>query len=130
MTAKSKDAKGRWRSKTIAFRLSPQEDEEINARYKLSGFQTKQEFILQSLLYTKIKAVGTPLMMLSFRKYLQEIIRELKRIDTGGNVDEEIFVNIRTMLDILDGFEEKKVLSCKLKTQATRKVSLPYLSHT
>lgn len=104
MTAKSKDAKGRWRSKTIAFRLSPQED----ARYKLSGFQTKQEFILQSLLYTKIKAVGTPLMMLSFRKYLQEIIRELKRIDTGGNVDDEIFVNIRTMLDILDGFEERK----------------------
>lgn len=108
MTAKNRDAKGRWRSKTIAFRLSPQEDEEINARYKLSGFQTKQEFILQSLLYTKINAVGTPLMMLSFRKYLQEIIRELKRIDTGENVDDEIFVNIRTMLDILDGFEERK----------------------
>ena len=92
----------------VAFRVSPEENEEINMRAKLSGFQTKQEFIVQSLLYTKIRTVGNPLMMLSFRKYLQEIIAQLKRIEAGGEIDEEIFVQIRTMLDILDGFEERK----------------------
>ena len=64
--------------------------------------------MIQSLLYTKIGAVGNPLMMLSFRKYLQEIIVQLKRIEAGGEIDEEIFVPIRTMLDILNGFEERK----------------------
>ena len=44
----------------------------------------------------------------SFRKYLQEIIAQLKRIEAGGEIDEEVFVPIRTMLDILDGFEERK----------------------
>ena len=104
MSAKNNDAKGRWRNVTVAFRVSPEENEEINMRAKLSGFQTKQEFIVQSLLYT----VGNPLMMLSFRKYLQEIIAQLKRIEAGGEIDEEVFVPIRTMLDILDGFEERK----------------------
>ena len=108
MSAKNNDAKGRWRNVTVAFRVSPEENEEINMRAKLSGFQTKQEFIVQSLLYTKIRAVGNPLMMLSFRKYLQEIIAQLKRIEAGGEIDEEVFVPIRTMLDILDGFEERK----------------------
>lgn len=108
MSAKNNDVKGRWRNVTVAFRVSPEENEEINMRAKLSGFQTKQEFIVQSLLYTKIRAVGNPLMMLSFRKYLQEIIAQLKRIEAGGEIDEEVFVPIRTMLDILDGFEERK----------------------
>ena len=108
MSAKNNDAKGRWRNVTVAFWVSQEENEEINMRAKLSGFQTKQEFIVQSLLYTKIRAVGNPLMMLSFRKYLQEIIAQLKRIETGGEIDEEVFVPIRTMLDILDGFEERK----------------------
>ena len=108
MSARNNDSKGRWRNVTVAFRVSPEENEEINMRAKLSGFQTKQEFMIQSLLYTKIRAVGNPLMMLSFRKYLQEIIVQLKRIEAGGEIDEEIFVPIRTMLDILNGFKERK----------------------
>ena len=46
MSAKNNDAKGRWRNVTVAFRVSPEENEEINMRAKLSGFQTKQEFIV------------------------------------------------------------------------------------
>ena len=30
MTAKSNDAKGRWRNVMVAFRVSPEENEEIN----------------------------------------------------------------------------------------------------
>ena len=47
-------------------------------------------------------------MILFFRKYLQENIVQLKRIEAGGKIDEEIFVPIRTMLDILNGFKERK----------------------
>ena len=37
MSAKNNDAKGRWRNVTVAFRVSPEENEEINMRAKLSG---------------------------------------------------------------------------------------------
>ena len=104
MSAKNNDAKGRWRNVTVAFRVSPEENEEINKTVEELNKLSK----VQSLLYTKIRAVGNPLMMLSFRKYLQEIIAQLKRIEAGGEIDEEVFVPIRTMLDILDGFEERK----------------------
>ena len=42
MSNKNRDDKNRWRNKTIAFRVSPEENESINMRVKLSGL-TKQE---------------------------------------------------------------------------------------
>ena len=37
MSAKNLDNHGRWRSKTIAFRVSPEEDAKIEAAVRLSG---------------------------------------------------------------------------------------------
>lgn len=51
MSQKKKDDKNRWRSLTIAFRVSPEENEELNMRVKLSGAETKQEYIIQSVLH-------------------------------------------------------------------------------
>lgn len=45
MSAKNKDMQGRYRSKVIAFRVSPQEDEVLNAKVKLSGL-TKQDYLI------------------------------------------------------------------------------------
>ncbi len=42
MSEKNLDAKGRWRNVTIAFRVSPAENEDINRRVQLSGL-TKPE---------------------------------------------------------------------------------------
>lgn len=42
MSEKNRDDKNRWRNVTIAFRMSPEENEELNNRVKLSGFRTKQ----------------------------------------------------------------------------------------
>ena len=36
------DQQGRWRNKVVAFRMSPEEDEVLEAKVKLSGL-TKQE---------------------------------------------------------------------------------------
>ena len=48
MSEKNRDDKNRWRNVTIAFRMSPEENEELNNRVKLSGFRTKQDYIIQS----------------------------------------------------------------------------------
>lgn len=42
MSEKNRDDKNRWRNVTIAFRMSPEENEELNNRVKLSGFRTSR----------------------------------------------------------------------------------------
>ena len=44
MSAKNLDNHNRWRSKTIAFRVSPEENEQIEIAVRLSGL-TKQDYI-------------------------------------------------------------------------------------
>ena len=48
MSAKNLDHQGRWRSKTVAFRVSPEEDALIEKKVALSGL-TKQEYITRRL---------------------------------------------------------------------------------
>ena len=49
MSAKCMDKYNRWRSKTVGFRVSPEEDAHLEAAVRLSGL-TKQEYIC--LIYT------------------------------------------------------------------------------
>ena len=108
MSQKNMDDKNRWRNVTIAFRISPEENEELNNRVKLCGFRTKQDFLIQSALHQKVEAKGNPLMLVQFRRNLQQIERELKRIEKASDMDEELLTPIRTMLEILEGFQRKK----------------------
>ena len=104
---KNRDDKNRWRNVTIAFRMSPEENEELNNRVKLSGFRTKQDYIIQSVLHQKVVATGNPLMLVQFRQNLQRIERELERIVQVSDMDEELLTPIRSMLEILEGFKEQ-----------------------
>lgn len=106
MSQKNRDDKNRWRSVTIAFRMSPEESEELNNRVKLCGFRTKQDYLIQSVLHQKVVAKGNPLMLVQFRKNLRQIERELERIGNISEMDEELLTPIRTMLEIMEGFEK------------------------
>lgn len=108
MTQKNRDDKNRWRSVTIAFRMSPEESEELNNRVKLCGFRTKQDYLIQSVLHQKVEVKGNPLMLIQFRRNLQNIERELERIGSISEMDEELLTPIRTMLEIMEGFEKKQ----------------------
>lgn len=108
MSEKNRDNKNRWRNVTIAFRMSPEENEELNLRVKLCGYQTRQEYIIESVLHQKVTAVGNPLMLVQFRKQLRGIEEELKRLTTLEDADEELFTPIRTMLEILNAFAEER----------------------
>ena len=54
MSEKNRDAKNRWRTVTVAFRLSPEENEELTNRVKMCGCRTRQEYIIQSILHQKV----------------------------------------------------------------------------
>lgn len=108
MSAKVYDRKGRRRTETIAFRLSLAERKELDDRVKLSGYQTKQDYIINSLLYQRIQAVGNPLMLTKFKLHLMKICEELERIQAVDELNDELFTPIRTMLEILESFQENE----------------------
>lgn len=88
MSKKNLDRKGRWRSKTIAFRVSPEENEQINQCAEISGL-TKQEFLISNMLNKKINVVGNPKVHKALKKHMQLIYEELKRIDDCFEIDDE-----------------------------------------
>ena len=53
MSAKNLDKHNRWRNKTVAFRVSPEEDAQIETAVKLTGL-TKQDYSIRpNLFYNK-----------------------------------------------------------------------------
>ena len=57
MSEKRLDAKNRWRNVVVAFRMSPEEAQELNVKVSLSGL-SKQDYIIQCLLKHEIRVVG------------------------------------------------------------------------
>lgn len=68
------DRQGRWRNKVVAFRMSPEEDEVLEAKVKLSGL-TKQEYIIRRLTDWEITVVGNPRVYKALRDQMKLIIR-------------------------------------------------------
>ena len=95
MSEKNRDDKNRWRNVTIAFRMSSEENEELNNRVKLSGFRTKQDYIIQSVLHQKVVATGNPMMLVQFRQNLQRIERELEYKMSRPNVQKILYKNVQ-----------------------------------
>lgn len=108
MSAKKKDEKNRWRNKTIAFRGSPEEAEELDKRWRLCGYPTKQDYIIDAVIHQRIVAKGNPQMLFQFRSELRGILTELERIQNASEMDEELLTPIRTMLEIMEAFRENE----------------------
>ena len=59
MSAKCVDKYNRWRSKTVGFRVSPEEDALLNAAVALSGL-SKQDYIMKKLTDREVVVLGNP----------------------------------------------------------------------
>ena len=108
MSAKNLDDKGRFRSETVGFRVSPAEKKAIDDRVKLCGYQSKQDYVLDCVLHQRIQAVGNPLMLTKFRQHLNLIHDELLRINDMSELNDESLTPIKTMLEILESFQENE----------------------
>ncbi len=104
MSAKSLDNHNRWRSKTIAFRVSPEENEQLEKAVRLSGL-TKQDYITRRLLNQDIVVQGNPRVYKALRNELADVLAELQRIESGGNVDDELLDIIELIAVILGGMK-------------------------
>ena len=106
MSRPTVDYKGRRRSKTIAFRVSPEEDEVINALVAASGM-TKQDYITRRLICKDVVVQGNPRVYKALRDQLAAVLDELRRIETGGSVSDELLDVIEMIAAIMDGMKEE-----------------------
>ena len=105
MSAKNRDSHGRWRSITVGFRVSPEENEQINKAVALSGL-SKQEYCYRRCLEREIVVQGNPRVYKALRNELAAVLNELRRIESGGAVCDELLDNIRLITVTLDGMKE------------------------
>ena len=103
MSAKIVDGKGRFRSKTIGFRVSPEEDKQINIAVALSGL-TKQDYIVKKLSNKDIVIQPNPRVYKALKNQLETVLDELKRIK-NGSVDDELLEMIQLINTTLYGIK-------------------------
>lgn len=106
MSLKNRDEHNRWRNKTVAFRVSPEEDKQIEIYVRLSGL-TKQDYITRRLTHRDIVVQGNPRVFKALRNQLGDVLLELQRIEAGGDVNDELLDLIEMIADILGGLKEE-----------------------
>ena len=85
MSAKNLDKHNRWRSRQVAFRLSPEEAD---------------------LLDTDVVVQGNPRVFKALRNQMAEILTQLQRIEAGATPDAEMVEVIRYLAKIMEGMKE------------------------
>ena len=105
MSLKNRDNKNRWRNKTVAFRVSPEEDEQIEAAVRLSGL-TKQDYITRRLLCREVVVQGNPKVYKALRDQLAAVLDELRRVEDGAGVGDELLDTIQLIAAIMGGMKE------------------------
>jgi hypothetical protein len=106
MSLKNRDEHNRWRNKTVAFRVSPEEDEQLEIAVKLTGL-TKQDYIIRRLLCKDVVVQGNPRVYKALRNQLSTVLDELRRIEAGSKVDYELMDTIDMIAAIMDGMKDE-----------------------
>ena len=105
MSARNVDKHNRFRCITVGFRVSPEEHEHINKAVAMSGL-SKQEYCYQRCLGRDIVVQGNPRVYKALKDQLAEVLVELKRIEAGASIDDELLENINLITRTLDGFNK------------------------
>ena len=106
MSHKNLDRNNRWRSKTVAFRVSPEESAQIDTAVRLSGL-TKQDYITDRLLCRAVVVQGNPKVYKALRDQLAAVFDQLRRIENGASVDGELLETIQMITVIMDGMRRE-----------------------
>ena len=105
MSAKNRDEHNRWRNITVGFRVSPEENEQINIAVALSGLP-KQEYCYRRCMNRDIVVQGNPRVYKALRNQLAAVLDELKRIESPRDLSDELLDNIELITRTLDGMKE------------------------
>ena len=104
MSKKNYENHNSWRNKTVAFRVSAEDDLHLEALVKLTGL-TKQDYIIRRLLERDVVVQGNPRVYKALKQELAAVLAELQRIEAGNGVDEELLNVIELISVILGGLK-------------------------
>lgn len=104
MSLKVYDGQGRWRNKTVAFRISPEEDEQLETAVRLSGL-TKQDYIIRRLQCRDVVVQGNPRVHKALRNELVAVLEELRRIASGESVETDLLDTIHLIATTMEGLK-------------------------
>lgn len=102
---KNLDRQGRWRSKTVAFRVSPEENNQLEMKVRLSGL-TKQDYIVSRLKDREIRVDGNPRVYKALKNQMADIYTELQRLTSAQEVTPDMLETLQMIAITLNGMKE------------------------
>jgi len=103
---KNLDKQGRWRNKTVSFRMSNEEVKLLDNLVSLSGL-TKQDYIIKRLLCKDVVVVGNTRVYKALKNHMEQIFTELKRLSTIQEIDDVTTSTIQFIGQILRDIKEE-----------------------
>lgn len=88
MSEKARDGHGRWRSKTVAFRMSPEENHLLDDMVRLSGL-TKQDFIVRRVLDKGVVVIPNPRVHKALREKMSQLCEQLRQLSDVSEMSPE-----------------------------------------
>ena len=104
MSAKNVDRHNRFRNITVGFRVSPEENEEINRAVALSGL-SKQEYCYRRCMERDVVVQGNPRVYKALKNQMADMLAELQRIEAGNNVSDDLLNIIELIAVTMDGLK-------------------------
>ncbi len=100
------DKQGRWRNKTVSFRMSKEEVTLLNNLVDLSGL-TKQDYIIKRLLCKDVVVVGNTRVYKALKNNIEQLCIELKNLSTMQEIDDIALSTIQFINQILERMKEE-----------------------
>ena len=107
MTAKNKDKYNRWRDKTIAFRVTKEENELINKLAKLTG-GTKQNFLISNMINYNLNVIPNTRVHKALKEQMMELCCELRRLNKVEEIPEETVIVLKMVAEIYEGLRKER----------------------
>ena len=107
MSAKALDRKGRWRNKTVAFRVSQEEAAQLDILSRLSGLN-KQDYLIRRILEKEVTINANPRVFKALRSQLANVLDELQRLEAVSPDNDELLDIIQYIAEILDGLQQEQ----------------------
>lgn len=104
MSAKNVDRHNRFRNITVGFRVSPEEQAELNRAVALSGL-SKQEYCYRRCMERDVVVQGNPRVYKALKTQMADILTELQRIAGGESIPDELLYTTQLITATLGGLK-------------------------
>ena len=101
MSAKKCDNHNRWRNITVGFRVSPEENDQLNRAVTMSGLP-KQEYCYRKCMDNSITVTPNPRIFKALKTALDDVRTELRRISAGTQPSDELMNDITLIAKMLN----------------------------